>query len=187
MAELILVDLDDTVINLSDTLQEFLVTKGFNIATRLRDHHSIPDLFNLSIPGTIELVSEFHRSPAMARLPPEPCAAIVLPALHQQGYQFVAVSACLNEPDVHAMRVRNLEDVFGFKFEAVHCLGLCADKEATLRLYPKSIWVEDIFNHAVAGTKAGHRSFLLDRPYNQDGQHPRVRRVRDWQEIAKLI
>jgi 5'(3')-deoxyribonucleotidase len=180
-------DLDDTILQFSDAMQAFLVAKGFVIETRLRDYHNIPKLFNLDIPSTIELIREFHRSPAMARLLPEPCAAIVLPELHRQGYQFVAVSACLNEPDVHAMRVRNLEEVFGFQFEAVHCIGLTMDKEATLRAYPASIWVEDVWHHALAGNRVGHRTFLLDRPYNRDHVHPEVTRVHDWHQIAQLI
>jgi hypothetical protein len=185
--KLLICDCDDTILQFSDAMQAFLVTKGYEITTRLRDHHNIPALFNLNIPGTIELIREFHRSPAMARLLPEPCAATVLPELHGQGYQFVAVSACLNEPEVHAMRVRNLEDVFGFKWEAVHCLGLTMDKEAALREYSPSIWVEDVWNHALAGARAGHRTFLIDRPYNRDHEHSDVTRVQDWHEIAKLI
>lgn len=183
----IITDIDDTILNFSDPMQAFLVEKGFNITTRLRDHHNIPKLFDLDIPGTIELIREFHRSPAMGRLLPEPCAAIVLPELYRRGHQFVAISACLDEPEVHAMRVQNLGEAFGFRFEAVHCIGLTLAKVAALQRYPKSIWVEDVCNHAEAGAELGHRAFLLNRPYNQDSQHPGVRRVHSWHEIASLI
>jgi hypothetical protein len=185
--KLILTDADDTVLRFSDAMQAFLATKGFVIETRLRDHHNIPELFNLNMSDTIALIQEFHRSPGMEQLLPEPCAAIVLPELHRQGFQFVAVSACLNEPDVHARRVRNLEAAFGFKWEAVHCIGLQMDKEAILRAYPSSIWVEDVWDHALAGQRAGHRTFLLDRPYNRNNEHTKVTRVKDWHAIAQQI
>lgn len=180
-------DIDDTVLQCSDFLQAFLVSKGFVIPERLRDHHNIPQLFDLDIATTLELIREFHRSPAMGQLEPEPCAAIVLPELYRQGHRFVAITACLNEPEVVKMRIKNLEEVFGFEWDAVHCIGLKTDKSDTLRAYPPSIWVEDMAHHASTGARLGYKSFLLDRPYNRIETHSAVIRVHDWHEIADAI
>lgn len=183
----IICDIDDTCVNFSDGMQKFLAAKGFIVPTRLRDNHNIAKLFGLTIPDTIALVSEFHRSSEFGCLLPEPCAKDVLPELHRRGYRFIAISACLNEPEVVARRTRNLEDAFGFKWEAIHCLGLTLDKTDALRAYPPSIWVEDLWRHAVSGAEAGHRSFVLDRPYNRGKEHPSITRVQDWHEIANLL
>lgn len=187
MRGLCLVDLDDTVLNFGDAMQAFLLAKGYQIAERMRDHHNIPKLFNFSIEQTIDLISEFHRSPMMAQLEPEPSAVRVLPELYRQGFRFVAISACLNEPDIVRRREQNLEAAFGFRFNAVHCLGLTFDKSEALRGYEPSIWVEDMAEHAATGASLGHRAFLLDRPYNRDLHHPTVARVDDWYDIARQI
>jgi hypothetical protein len=182
-----ILDIDDTILNFSDPMQDFLATKGHVITKRMRDFHNIPKLFDLSLPETLDLVREFHRSPMMGKLPAEPCAKVVLPQLYAQGWSFVAITACLDEPEVHAMRVENLLNEFGFAFERVHCVGLKNDKRAELKSYPSAIWVEDMFNHAVAGAEAGHQAFILDRPYNHHESHPKVQRVTDWYAIAEAI
>lgn len=180
-------DIDDTVLQFSDPMQDFLASKGLIIETRLRDHHNIPELFGLSIEDTIQLIGEFHHSPIMGKLQPEPCAAIVLPELHRRGYRFVAISACVDDPIVHALRVQNLEAAFGFQWEAVHCVGLLNEKEDMLRSYAPGIWVEDVWNHALAGHRAGHYTYLLDRPYNQVDEHIEITRVKDWYQIYKEL
>lgn len=187
MTKLILTDLDDTAMQFADPFQDFLATKGHVIQKRMRDFHNVPKLFNLTIPETLDLVREFHRSSRMSQLPAEPCAKIVIPQLYRQGWRFVAVTACLDEPEVHAMRIENILNEFGFAFERVHCVGLKNDKRAELSSYPSAVWVEDMFNHAVAGAKAGHQAFILDRPYNHHESHPKVQRVTDWYAIAEAI
>jgi hypothetical protein len=184
----LLADVDECCLRLTDELQTFLAAKGHVIHGRLRDSYDIPKLCNLDIPETLALIREFHRSPAMGELEPEPCAAVVLPELHRMGYRFVAITACLDEPTVRERRVRNLEQAFGFRWEAVHCVGLRNNKIEALRAYPASIWAEDTYHHAVTGAQLGHRAFLLDRNYNRsDRPHPAVTRVADWYAIAEHI
>jgi 5'(3')-deoxyribonucleotidase len=165
-------------------MQEFLAGKGHSISQRMRDLHNIPGLFNLTICQTLDYIREFHRSPMMGQLLPEPCAAVVLPKLYSHGYRFVAITACLDEPEVQRAREDNLRSVFGFPFEAVHCVGLGFDKTALLKHYDRSIWVEDMPMHAVAGADLGHRTYLLHRLHNAGLNHPKVMRVRDWHDIA---
>ena len=185
---LCITDVDDCVLSFADTIKAFLATKGRHINERARDHHSLPELYGLTIPETIELVCEFQRSSWMEQLLPEPCAEVVLPELYKQGHRFVAITACLNEPEVVERRTRNLEAAFGFKWEAVHCIGLSLSKTEMLKTYPSSIWVEDLLKNAVDGADVGHRAFLLDRPYNQsEDRHPGVTRVRDWHSIARHV
>ena len=184
---LLLTDLDETVLQFSDTLQSFLESEfGLVSKLRLKDHHDIPQMYGISIEETLDCVRRFHRSEWMRCLPPDPSAVAVLPELYERGYRFVAITACLNEPSIVEARRANLE-VFGMPWEDVRCLGLTRCKKAALECYPPSIWVDDLMDHAATGADVGHRSFLLDKPYNSSKDHPAVTRVGDWHEIARHL
>ena len=135
-----------------------------------------------------EVIHDFWRSEAMKALEPEPCAAEVLPRLYAQGWRFVAITACTDEPAIVEARIANLKKAFGFDFEAVHCSGMCnGGKAEVLAQYEPAVWVEDHFHNAIAGGLLGHKTFLMDRPYNQDMQHGYVTRVKDWHEIEEYL
>ncbi len=186
--KLLCTDIDDTILQCADFLQQFLEEEfGLFSEHRLKDHHNIPKLFNLSQERTLEFVAAFHRSKIFGQLPPLPCAAVVLPELHRAGYEFVAITACLGEPETVQARLNNLHDAFGFEWRAVHCIGLKSTKADVLNDYPASIWVDDLAHHAEAGIEAGHQSFLIDKPYNQMDIHPEVIRVTDWHELMKFL
>jgi FMN phosphatase YigB (HAD superfamily) len=184
----ILLDLDETILEFSDPFQKWLGdAHGLFSAYRLKDHHNIPKLFNIDITLTMALVAEFHRSPQMEYLEPLPCAVSVLPALYRAGYRFIAITACLNEIKTVERRKANLRAAFGFDFDEVHCIGLVPSKKEALELYDSSIWVDDLYHHAAQGAELGHKSFLIDRPYNRHTNHPDVSRVADWHEIAEKL
>ena len=118
---------------------------------------------------------------------PLPCALKVLPELHSIGFKFIAVTACPNEKEIEEHRKANLLNVFGFEWEAVHCVGINQSKKEILAQYEPTIWVDDLYGHAVAGAELGYRAFLIDMPYNPGTNYPKVIRVKDWHEIAELI
>ncbi len=182
-------DVDDATLFCADSLQQFIEEEyGLHSEERLKDHHNIPKLFNITIERTLEIVSAFHRSSAFGKLPPLPCAAVVLPELHRAGFEFVAITACLNEPEVVQARVNNLHETFGFKWKAVHCIGLSPSKTDALKMYSPSIWVDDLTRHANDGAQLGYRSFLINKPYNKiDAIVPGVTRVSDWYDIFAHI
>lgn len=184
----ILVDLDDTILQCSDILQKYLEDEfGLYSDQRLRDVHDIPNMYGLDLEQTLKLIASFHRSACMENMPPDPSASAVLPELHRRGYRFVAITACLDEPDVLAARLRNLQWAFGIEWQEVHCIGLTPCKKAALERYPASIWVDDLTRHAIAGAEVGHRAFLINKRYNQTCDHPLVTRVQDWHEVMWIL
>jgi hypothetical protein len=184
----ILTDIDDTVLNGADVLQKFIEDEYGIIGERpLREVHNIPKNYGLTIEQTMAVIARFHRSKQMGMMPPLPCAAKTLPELHRRGFKFIGITACLDEPEVLEARQRNLWEAFGFEWEAIHCLGLTHCKKAALEAYPASIWVDDLAHHAKAGVEAGHRSFLIDKLYNRDDQHPEVIRVIDWHDLETYL
>lgn len=184
--KLLIHDIDDTILLCADAMQHYFATEhGLITDQRLRDHHDIPKLFSIDVPTTLDLIAQFQRSSHLVRMAPEACALTVLPDLYRAGYRFIAISASLRETSER--RKQHLEATFGIPWEAVHCIGLTLCKREALEAYPSGVWVDDLPRHAVAGAELGHRSFLIDRPYNTDHHHPAVTRVLDWHEIARHL
>lgn len=188
--KLILTDIDDTVLRFGDKFQDWCEkVKGLPTYGRLRDIASIEDFLQLDRPRCTELVVEFSNCPEhMPHLEPEPCALEYVPKLHALGYQFVAISSCVDGPVVTQMRRENLERAFGIPWLDVHCTGLLAPKDDVLKAYAPTFWVEDNAKNAVLGTELGHTTFLVDRKYNQHLKTvSNPFRVPDWQAVYHMI
>lgn len=50
-----------------------------------------------------------------------------------------------------------------------------------------SLFIEDHPVHALALAEGGVNVLLIDKPYNQKCQHEKITRVKDWQEIGKIL
>lgn len=181
----LIVDVDDTILLCGDVLQKFCEERlGRPAKLRLRDYHYVDHVFDdLSHDAAEQLCHEFWESDLMGQLEPEPYAVEVLTRLHARGYKFVAITACSPAQSVWDKRMKNLKDVFGFEWEALHCT-YGKTKAEFLELYEPAIWVEDHWHNCQAGAKAGHTSFLFNRKYNEiDGQPPLFTRVETWLDI----
>ena len=189
--KLILTDIDDTILKFADRFQEWVEAKGYQtFGAPLRDTGAIMTLIQKDRDEVDALVTEFSMSPdVMACLHPEPDALEVLPELHRMGYEFAAISSCVDGPYVTKMRRENVENVFGFSFRDVHCTGLLKPKDGVLTQYEPTWWVEDNGHHATVGAALGHSSLLLDRPYNQSTECKMFNplRVPDWYTIYDVI
>lgn len=181
----ILTDVDDTVLEFGDSFQKWAEDRGHVPRGRVRNIGDIATVFDMETDDGI--VEDYFHAAAFGEMTPEPDALDVLPRLHKLGVKFVAITACSDHPNVIAKRTRNLEEAFGFKWEAVHCTGVHRPKVTLLNAYKPSVWVEDNPIHAVVGAELGHQTFLLDRPYNQSLIHPKVSRITDWYEIERRI
>lgn len=187
----ILTDVDDTVLDFTRPFQDWARKKGYEFEGCMRemDGGGIPRLLGIDREEADRLVTEFTlESEEFGNLPPEPCAAEVLPRLKKAGCQFVAITATIDSKENHTRRFNNLYRAFGFPFIPVYLTGLGQSKERWLKTFDPTIWVEDNFEHAVNGAEAcGHQSIIIDRTYNSMKSHPLVHRVRNWHEIAELI
>lgn len=184
----ILTDIDDTILKFADAFQDWAAKHGYHSKGKIRDGYSIENAFGCTVEEADELIVRFSEHDAMAYLEPEPDALEVLPILHDKGYKFVAISACVNSDITVQHRHKNLNDVFGIKWHDVHCVGLHQSKENHLRMYDTTWWVEDNVKHAHKGAEIGHHSLLLDREYNkhlQIANNPH--RVNNWHEIFEKI
>jgi|HigsolmetaAR203D_1030402.scaffolds.fasta_scaffold08510_7 hypothetical protein len=187
MHKLILTDVDDTVLRYTDYFQEWAEKQGFSFSVPLRSHYSIEQATGATPEETFALMRRFVDEGWLNEQPPEECALEVLPELHKAGYTFVAITACGGDEAFRNARKRRLEEVFGFRWQAVHVLPLRAAKTEQLRAYSPSVWVEDNALHAIDGASVGHRTFLLTRPYNECDPIAAVTRVRSWHDIAEQL
>lgn len=188
MTNLILTDVDDTCLKFADPFQDWLKnTKGMAGHSRLLHSYDVGKWLGIPEPQAADLIVEYLGSGHILDQPPEPCALEVIPRLHEQGYEFVAITACGTNPDFAQKRRKRLEEVFGFRWQNVHCVELGGNKDAYLRFYSPTIWVEDNWKHALNGQEIGHRSFILTRGYNEHLDHPEITRVIDWHEIECMI
>jgi hypothetical protein len=189
--KVILTDIDDTVLQFGPAFEKWAVDqKGYTLQTTIRDGGSIEASLGCHRDDVDSLVIEFSTNPTyFGAIPPEVDALAVIPVLHRMGYQFAAISSCVDGPEVTECRRRNLEEAFGFKWLDVHCVGLLAPKEPTLRQYDPSWWVEDNAKNAYLGDQIGHKSFLLDRPYNRvNFDTPNaVSFVNSWHDVFEAI
>lgn len=196
---LILTDIDDCVLNFSDRFQSYVESQGLPTQGRLRDLWRIERLLGIEVDAVHEILTAFTRDHSVHH-EPEPCARDVLPELHRAGYRFVGISACGTDPEYRARRLKNLEAAFGFEFEALHCVPFGQSKAECLAAYPSAIWVEDTLGNALTGVAHGHRTFLLDRPYNRVDDPaallagpeepvtgPPVVRVATWRDILATL
>lgn len=190
MPGIILTDVDDSVLSYAGELQAYMEARGVRFHKNLRDVHFVNDVCNLNLDECIEMITQFALDDRhFSRLPPEPCAAKIIPQLHDMGWEFVAISACGTDPRLKDMRLSNLKNAFGFNWKALHTVEYTETKADYLRLYKPTYWVEDNRGHAIAGDAVGHRCFLLDRMHNTcpDKPDPRFMRVKDWNEIMEQI
>ncbi|MCZ8516790.1 HAD hydrolase-like protein [Paenibacillus filicis] len=70
--------------------------------------------------------------------------------------------------------------------------SLCASqfengKLECAKLNGVSLFIEDHPAHALSLADGGINVLLIDKPYNQECQHERITRVRDWKEIGDIL
>lgn len=187
-AKLILTDVDNTLLDFSASFDAWMRAEGFRKREDTEDQYSLASAYGMPERRITALVMRFYDLDAAYNLAPHRCAHGALPALYEAGYRFVAISACPAGKAVAKRRKANLESAFGVPFQGVMCLGLGADKRGALRSHKPSVWVEDHAHHAGRGAQAGHRTFLLSRPYNlADALPAGVSRVPDWHAIASAL
>jgi hypothetical protein len=191
MSKKFLVDIDDTILRFADAFQSWAVnSKGYVLNQSIRDGGSIQDAIGCHLDHVDELIIEFSNDPVLfSTIEPEPDAKAVIPVLYKMGYQFVAISSCVDGDAVTAARRKNLEEAFGIPWLDVHCTGLLQPKKAYLERFEPTFWVEDNAGHALVGAEIGHTTFLLDRPYNNEVSLPdgNPTRVKSWHNILEAV
>lgn len=184
---MILTDVDGVLLDWFAGFRRHLENKDIEVKDGDPSDWSMTDWINLPSHKIKKEIEHFNGSYAFRYLPHYVPARSQLQKLHKAGHKIVAVTSCSDDPRVHKMRTENLEALFGPIFDEIHCLPLMGDKTEILSRYPSAYWVEDSLHGAHAGIAAGHRTFLLNKNYNQGTIDHRIERVEDWYEIYERI
>ena len=157
------------------------VTGNFDMYYRLEEW------LNIHPSEASEMINRFHLSDGFADLPAFDDALEYVNRLHQEGWTFIAITACGFDERIIEMRRQNLETHFPGVFQEIRTVGVFDSKEEILNEYDPAIWVEDTWRHALAGYDVGHKSFLIKRDYNTDTSHEGPIVVSGWEEIYETI
>lgn len=140
---------------------------------------------------TVALIGAFGRTPAFANLEPCKGAQDFIRRVIAAGRDPHIITASPTDSVSIERRHSNTREVFGDAISKINFVGLHESKEAKLRSYPPSIWIEDHFGNAVLGAEIGHRTFLVRDAHNRDkeGQPTpeNLTWVDDLYQVADLI
>lgn len=153
-----------------------------------RNYKNFEDFLNTDSDLAYKIVNEFNTSKFFGELKPGYKSEEVIPKLYNNGYKFVAITACGDSDKIADLRRKNLETYFPGIFRDLICVNRSSDKRKYLESYDSSIWVEDTYSNAIMGYECGHTSFLIDHYHNQDcGDDEHIIRVNDWEDIEKYL
>lgn len=136
------------------------------------------------------MVADFNNGPLFGALSPVPGAVESVFLARRAGYTVSVITSCSTSDAVQKARHDNLRDHFDGTIQDIHCLDFGVSKLPLLRSYPKGVWVEDNYKHALSGVQAGHTTFLRRRPHNatlESTSHHAIQWVDEWPEIVERI
>lgn len=182
----LITDLDNSVLDFQPHFEDWAEAKGHRIKRGVINiTYELEHMFidEVNIP---ELMTEFFAcDETMSSFPALDNSVEPIRRLRQQGYEFVAITACEPRSGLAQVRHQNLKNLFGFDFEEVYVTGYDVPKSEVLKTFEPTFWVEDNLKHAHEGAELGHTVFLIDRDYNRHDDS--FIRVKDWLEIEERI
>jgi 5'(3')-deoxyribonucleotidase len=192
MAKVILTDCDEVLFDWASPFEAW-VRENFSqhrdAPGKLQDFWHVEAWLGCELEHSRDLIREFNGNPEYWRnFQPLPGVVGAVRQLHDEGFKFIAITACATDRDTWEGRWHNLNEVFGFGvFDGLHCVGLAEGKRNHLARYQPTYWVEDKMKHASAGADVGHKSFLINYKHNEQYHDARVTRVDDWGDIYEHI
>lgn len=191
MRKLILTDIDDTFLNYSDPFLKFLKLPLPEDGERIDRYHKyvqryLPDITPEELN---QKVFQFNTSEEFSKLEPFKNSLEHIERLYNDGYEFLAISSCGENPQTKSLRDKNIVDVFGENiFKDVILLPQEARKLSVLKDYEDSglIWLEDNVKNYNDGYNLGLRSALVVTPYN-DHDHDHIDEHDHWETIENLV
>lgn len=189
MNKVIITDIDECVLQWQKGFIEFINhIKNENFNPDMDIHENIELHMNLDYDEIEELLYEFNTSNKFGELNVGYKSEIYIPKLHEEGYQFYAITSCGSDTVTKENRVKNIIDIFGDIFLDIHCIDYTISKDEYLKILPRdSIWVEDKTSNSELGLKYNHMCFLIHHDYNINHNNDNIIRVSDWEEIYNKI
>lgn len=192
MNKIILTDADGVLLNWEYAFCIWMEQHGYTQIDNGNHYYDLSERFNITRAEAKERVRIFNESAAIGFLPALRDAMYYVKRLHEEhGYEFHCITSLSLDPSAYQLRKMNLEKLFGpTAFTKLICLDTGADKEAALAKYQDTgfYWIEDKYENAVAGLKAGLRPILIEHGFNMnepilDG----MKKCLNWREIYEYV
>lgn len=161
----VLLDVDGVLLDWFSRFPYFLKEKGLDHEHAIRmfannQFSSLEELTGLPTEQATELSIEYQRSKYMKYLSPYKDALQVVNLLKHK-YNFIAVTAVLDDPLTLQYRTENLEFWYPGAFSKVHCVGINQSKFEVLSKYDRTVFVDDSPGHIIEAKNAGHTPIRL--------------------------
>jgi len=136
----------------------------------------------------------FNKSEAIRSLTPYKDAIKAVRQLYEEGgYVLHVITALSLEPEPHAYRIENLNNLFGKGVvDRLVCTDPDGHKEDALAEYKDTdcIWIEDSVENAIAGSKLGLDTVLMGHQHNEwvtdeELQEHEITRVYNWEQLLE--
>jgi hypothetical protein len=174
----------------TETFQQWMAARGLQQQPGAQGYYCIHDQFDIPESQAKKYTKLFNESAAIGFLTPFRDAVPWVKRLNQQhGYRFTVITSLSEDPYAVQLRKQNLQNHFGDVFDSILCLETGSNKDEALKPYRDSglWWVEDKPENALAGTRIGLKSILLEHDHNVSYNHALIVRARDWQDIYQTI
>lgn len=185
----ILTDVDGVLLDWNLQFNAWMVSQGYIEIDEHTDKYELELRWGMSRKQIDDLVHQFNRSAAIAFLPPWKDAAHYVRRLAERGYHFITCTSMGGDRYSEALRVYNLERIYGRIFTQHHFLPLNTCKREVLGLYAGTgmWWIEDKILNAEDGLSLGLRPILVRHSHNESYEKDDILCARDWQSVFKYI
>jgi uncharacterized HAD superfamily protein len=187
------VDIDDALL---DFVGAYILFHNETYKTNLKKDDFKTYAFNFARGGTmkqaVNSVNQFYKTPFFKEMEPFPGAVEVIQKLKEKNELFIVTSRPLNmQKSTLEWISKYFTNIFSeIIFSSNHYTKaknsgktkaeICSDLEAYLL-------IDDSLEYALQCADKGVEVILLDSPWNQNGKHERITRVKNWKEIGELL
>jgi len=191
MNKVILTDCDGVLLEWTAAFTEWMKSRGFVELHNADQHYDVAHKFGIQKSVAKQQVNIFNQSAWMGYLKAFRDSVYYVKLLHElHGYRFHVITSMHTDKYAGRLREENLKRIFGQNtFERFTILGCGADKDEALEEYRGTnyFWIEDKPENALAGTKVGLRSLLIEHDHNLDHWHGDTVTVRTWKDIYDIV
>jgi hypothetical protein len=191
LKKLILTDIDGCVLDWEWAFNVWMQEHGFEEVPGSKLNYDMSVRYGIPREQVVKLIRIFNESAAIGFLPAQRDAMFYVKRLHEEhGFRFHAITSLSLDPNAQKLREMNLHKLFGkTAFERIVCLDTGAHKDEVLEEYEGTgcYWIEDKWENAEAGYKAGLNCLVLEHGHNMHEYHPDIKILKNWREIFEHI
>ena len=188
--KLILTDCDGVCLDWEWAFNVWMQEHGYEEVPGSKLNYDMSVRYGISREQVVKLIKVFNESAAIGFLPAQRDAMYYIKRLHEEhGYKFHAITSLSLDPNAQKLREMNIHKLFGDAFERIVFLDTGAHKDEALEEYEGTglFWIEDKWENAEAGYKAGLRSLVLEHGHNMHQYHEEITILKNWKQIYEHI